>query len=859
MMQKQLRRKGADDRQITGCKPQRATGRFTSHPETSTPQMIANHQVLRRMGIQARLKIGETNDPCEQEAERVAAQTSKTRPAQHYIETSRLLQRQSAGPASFEDCRKKVFGSRKTMSSIDRPLPSKQAVDLIVSIVGSEADHAPVALAVIWAIETGFNFAPKNHLNKNGTIDYGPGQINSCHFAEVKGEERKNSVFGTNLKAGEKFNGNARENLKFAWNLYLKRGHGGYNPGSSSRSSVAEKVRAELAPLFDCLLSGKNKKAEGTLQKKIGNHVNRNSQEHAVPSIVHDVLQSPGEPMDSTTACCMEGRFGVDFSHVRIHTDSKAAQSAQVINAMAYTVGRDVVFGEGQYSPSTHAGKQLLAHELTHCLQQAHGNVSVQRFTDFNYGALPGDWEPGSPTQGPRKRAEKRTPGISAELEDAPYESVAAASKSYPENEMRVLAWLQAHRHEIVDAEQKFRIDRRAIAGAIAGEALLNVAGPLSFLISRASKAVGKPHVRETLLSPFEGAPVTKQVEEAGYLSPKSRSERVKYIESSSAHAIEYISAIMAAFADIAAEFGYDIRSNPNVLTNCYQGSDLKKWRAHLARKKPNSSLRGENSIAKWVDNNMVLLEDAVGKPVLPESAPISVVSSLEQKKDSSGGTKTITNDSFRKTIVETALSLSDQHYLMGAAGGIPDRDTGISGGRKVVLNAEDHSAAVDVDYGKMRGGKKTHVCGGRYSKVEKLPKADPSNEEHQKSPQNFRWERLSDDAKVWGEACEGKRHFDCGGFVSYCYCQACKEIRYPGPASNLLTNSFGWQKIDQKEVQGGDIAYRPGHAGLCINNKEVVSALGKKWGVARESVDKYSQFGYLKCLVKSADKGSSE
>lgn len=90
----------------------------------------------------------------------------------------------------------------------------------------------------------------------------------------------------------------------------------------------------------------------------------------AVPPIVHEVLGSSGHPLDAGTRAFMESRFGHDFSHVRVHTGAKAAQSARKVNALAYTVGRDVVFGQGQYAPETSAGKRLLAHELTHVVQQ---------------------------------------------------------------------------------------------------------------------------------------------------------------------------------------------------------------------------------------------------------------------------------------------------------------------------------------------------------------------------------------------------------------------------------------------------------------------------------------------------------
>lgn len=89
-----------------------------------------------------------------------------------------------------------------------------------------------------------------------------------------------------------------------------------------------------------------------------------------VPPIVHDVLNSPGQPLDARIRAFMEPRFGYDFSSVRVHTDTKAAESAQAVNALAYTVGRDVVFGEGQYEPGAREGRRLLVHELTHVVQQ---------------------------------------------------------------------------------------------------------------------------------------------------------------------------------------------------------------------------------------------------------------------------------------------------------------------------------------------------------------------------------------------------------------------------------------------------------------------------------------------------------
>ena len=74
----------------------------------------------------------------------------------------------------------------------------------------------------------------------------------------------------------------------------------------------------------------------------------------------------------------MESRFGHDFSRVRVHTDTRAAESVRSLNGLAYTVGSDVVFGAGRYAPATSAGARLLAHELTHVVQQRGNHVSPE-------------------------------------------------------------------------------------------------------------------------------------------------------------------------------------------------------------------------------------------------------------------------------------------------------------------------------------------------------------------------------------------------------------------------------------------------------------------------------------------------
>ena len=106
------------------------------------------------------------------------------------------------------------------------------------------------------------------------------------------------------------------------------------------------------------------------MQRKAGNARQETHHEFSAPPIVHEVLRSPGHPLDPETRGFMEPRFGRDFSNVRVHNDAKAADSARAVNALAYTVGKDVVFGQGQYQPANSARRSLLAHELTHVIQQ---------------------------------------------------------------------------------------------------------------------------------------------------------------------------------------------------------------------------------------------------------------------------------------------------------------------------------------------------------------------------------------------------------------------------------------------------------------------------------------------------------
>jgi hypothetical protein len=98
----------------------------------------------------------------------------------------------------------------------------------------------------------------------------------------------------------------------------------------------------------------------------------RDSGDARTPAIVDDVLASPGHPLDAESRALAEPLFGRDFSHVRVHTGGRAAESAKAVDASAYTVGRHVVFDAGEGPASLSSSRGLLLHELAHTVQQQH-------------------------------------------------------------------------------------------------------------------------------------------------------------------------------------------------------------------------------------------------------------------------------------------------------------------------------------------------------------------------------------------------------------------------------------------------------------------------------------------------------
>lgn len=127
------------------------------------------------------------------------------------------------------------------------------------------------------------------------------------------------------------------------------------------------------------------------LQRKSRSSAGAASSNASAPPIVHQVLNSPGRPLDATTRAFMEPRFGYNFSQVRVHDDARAGASARSVNAVAYTVGHNVVFDSSASSAGYPSHQHVLAHELAHVVQQGGqspgAGLTVAPSTDSAEGA----------------------------------------------------------------------------------------------------------------------------------------------------------------------------------------------------------------------------------------------------------------------------------------------------------------------------------------------------------------------------------------------------------------------------------------------------------------------------------------
>ncbi len=175
-------------------------------------------------------------------------------------------------------------------------------------------------------------------------------------------------------------------------------------------------------PAFDTRRSAATRSAQMHRRASFGPHlaVQRDgvgSHEDGAASLVRNVVSLPGQPLDPGVRSVMETRLGYDFSQVRIHTDDDAARSAAAIGANAYAAGNHVIFGAGRFAPAAPDGQRVVAHELAHVIQQAHGTVAG---TDLGDGVIISDPQDRFEREAVRLAEGAMTAPLSVERKSAP-------------------------------------------------------------------------------------------------------------------------------------------------------------------------------------------------------------------------------------------------------------------------------------------------------------------------------------------------------------------------------------------------------------------------------------------------------
>jgi hypothetical protein len=188
-----------------------------------------------------------------------------------------------------------------------------------------------------------------------------------------------------------------------------------------------------------------------------------------LPASVEETLEQPGKPLDSATRSFMESRFHHDFSAVRVHTDSAAAQSARAIDARAYTAGKDIAFAPGEYAPQAPGGRFLLAHELAHVAQPMESEPAIAVSNPGDPAEVAADraaataLSGGAVAQAPARRASiSRQAGGPADLKLSPSQ-VAAVLPS--QGETAVQSFLRRMWAKQSDSQQQFRVTDKVREG----------------------------------------------------------------------------------------------------------------------------------------------------------------------------------------------------------------------------------------------------------------------------------------------------------------------------------------------------------------------------------------------------------
>lgn len=321
--------------------------------------------------IQPRLKVGEPNDKFEQEADRVADKVMnmpEALPPATAISASALIQSELGGVNQPHD----RISLKEEDKKAELEFHSTVAFDRTQSDLrrtGPPAEEGFAAIAIRWAVwNTGWETAPV-HVDRL-TI-YKADRCSGCR--DEKDELLSMDVTAPSIVSITQQSESEYEGINPIVGMTFRAGHYDAYVDLDIYDEVEEINEDNNTAFMTFYVKPRNKSEpetegeEDTVQKK-----DAGPAPDAGPDVESQIsgLRGGGQPLPQSLRDFFEPRFGYDFSRVRIHSDARAAESARKLQAKAFTVGRDVIFGEGQHAVATPEGRHLLAHELTHVVQQ---------------------------------------------------------------------------------------------------------------------------------------------------------------------------------------------------------------------------------------------------------------------------------------------------------------------------------------------------------------------------------------------------------------------------------------------------------------------------------------------------------
>lgn len=326
---------------------------------------IGNQAVQRLIGtgvIQANLKFGQANDSYEQEADRAAEQVMHTLHAspmisRRNVDIQRAEAKSSSSPAVAEDAAIASLDLAPKVKEAANKLKEKHPDIVFTSGRRSVAEQASAMASNIvtssdrkWIEQTYAKSDARDKLQE--WVNKNP---------DAKTKDKIALGLETTMNAmSDSERGRISKHLS------------GEAFDIQPREKDAETIKNDIKALSGItqFLDTEGGLVRWHAQFKRANHANTQNDVYEVERVVEQALQSSGKPLDFSIRTQMESSFNSDFSRVRVHTDAKAAETARMINAKAFTIGQDIVFGLGQYAPGKASGMRLLAHELVHTIQQ---------------------------------------------------------------------------------------------------------------------------------------------------------------------------------------------------------------------------------------------------------------------------------------------------------------------------------------------------------------------------------------------------------------------------------------------------------------------------------------------------------